>query len=333
MAVMRVAEQVYGPQRDALMAADLSGVRARARPRPLAAPRSSRSAADHASAGPFAARAGARGRRRRARRHRAAGGDAGAHRGARRRAQLDRRAVRERVGADARGGARGSAARRARRGQGHVQPALARAPRRRRAQPVRHGAGRVGRLPAAARRGGGDRRRDEHARVRHGVDRPHLGLRPERQPLGPGALRRRILRWFGRGGRRPGWSPARWAPTAGGRSAIRPPTAASPASSSPGASSAVEGYTSAYSTMSTGGPMCRDAADTRLLAEVLLGPAIRGPPRQPACGSGVVRALWSDLDADVEARCREAVDALRDAGVAGDRGGARGARARARSRP
>ena len=60
---------------------------------------------------------------------------------------------------------------------------------------------RVGRLPAPARCGRGGRRRDQHARVRRGIDRPHLGLRPVRQPLGPGALRRRVVGWLGRRGR------------------------------------------------------------------------------------------------------------------------------------
>jgi Asp-tRNA(Asn)/Glu-tRNA(Gln) amidotransferase A subunit family amidase len=76
----------------------------------------------------------------------------------------------------------------------------------------------------------------------------------------------------------------------------------------------VEGYTSHYSTMSTGGPMCRDAADTRLLGEVLLGRPF-DTRRAAGLRLGVVRDLWSDLDPDVEARCRDAVEALRDAGV------------------
>ena len=76
----------------------------------------------------------------------------------------------------------------------------------------------------------------------------------------------------------------------------------------------VEGYTSAYSTMSTGGPMCRDAADTRLLGEVLLGRPFASR-RAGGLRLGIVRELWSDLDADVETRCRDAVEALRDAGV------------------
>ena len=66
-----------------------------------------------------------------------------------------------------------------------------------RAQPDRRRAGRVGRLPAPARRRRGDRRRHQHARVRRRLDRPHLGLRPVRQPVGPGALRRRVVRRLG----------------------------------------------------------------------------------------------------------------------------------------
>jgi Asp-tRNA(Asn)/Glu-tRNA(Gln) amidotransferase A subunit family amidase len=77
---------------------------------------------------------------------------------------------------------------------------------------------------------------------------------------------------------------------------------------------AVDGYTSAYSTMSIGGPMCRDAADTRLLAEVLLGRPFAAR-RARGLRLGVVPELWSDLDPDVDAACRAAVDALRDADV------------------
>ena len=65
------------------------------------------------------------------------------------------------------------------------------------------GAGRVGGVPAAARRGRGGRRRHEHARARRGVDRPHLGLRAVRQPVGPGALRRRVVWRLGGSRRRP----------------------------------------------------------------------------------------------------------------------------------
>ena len=64
------------------------------------------------------------------------------------------------------------------------------------------GPGRVRRLPAAARRGRGDRRRHQHARVRRGLDRPPLGLRAVRHPLGHGALRRRVVGRLGRRGRR-----------------------------------------------------------------------------------------------------------------------------------
>ena len=156
-----------------------------------------------APAGPLAARAGARDRRRRARRDRAPRGHAVPDRGARLRAEFDRRQVRERVRADAQRSARGPPARRARGGQGHVRAALARAAGRVGPQRDRRRAGRVGRVPAPARcrRGGG--RRDQHARARRGVHRPHLRLRAVRQPVGHRALRRRVVRWLSGRGRGP----------------------------------------------------------------------------------------------------------------------------------
>ena len=87
-------------------------------------------------------------------------------------------------------------------------------------------AGRVGRLPAPARRRRGGGRRHQHARARRRVHRPHLRVRAVRQPVGHRALRRRVVRWLGGRGRAPGWWPERSAPTAAGRSATRPPTAA-----------------------------------------------------------------------------------------------------------
>lgn len=71
----------------------------------------------------------------------------------------------------------------------------------------------------------------------------------------------------------------------------------------------VDGYTHAYSTMGVAGPMCRDAADARLLGSVLFG-------REMAAGDasglrvGLVRSpFWEDLDPDVEAACRAALEA------------------------
>jgi Asp-tRNA(Asn)/Glu-tRNA(Gln) amidotransferase A subunit family amidase len=60
--------------------------------------------------------------------------------------------------------------------------------------------------------------------------------------------------------------------------------------------------------------MCRDAEDTRLLGEVLLGRPLGGS--QAPLRIGVPRGqLWDDLDPEVERACREGVDALRDGGA------------------
>ena len=65
------------------------------------------------------------------------------------------------------------------------------------------GGRRVGALPGAPRRRGGDRRGREHARVRRRQHRPCLGVRPGPQPLGHRPLPRRIVERPGRCGRRP----------------------------------------------------------------------------------------------------------------------------------
>jgi Asp-tRNA(Asn)/Glu-tRNA(Gln) amidotransferase A subunit family amidase len=69
------------------------------------------------------------------------------------------------------------------------------------------------------------------------------------------------------------------------------------------------GYTGGVSTFSAAGAFGRDAGDARLLAEVL---AARPLPAGDGAGlrCGIVRApFWDDLDPEVEARCREAVEA------------------------
>jgi Asp-tRNA(Asn)/Glu-tRNA(Gln) amidotransferase A subunit family amidase len=70
-----------------------------------------------------------------------------------------------------------------------------------------------------------------------------------------------------------------------------------------------EGYTGGVSTFSAAGAFGRDAADTRLLGEVLAArPLPAGDGAQLRCG--IVRApFWEDVDPDVEARCRDAIDA------------------------
>ncbi len=61
------------------------------------------------------------------------------------------------------------------------------------------------------------------------------------------------------------------------------------------------------------GPLCRDAADCRLLGGVLFGEVLAG--QEPAgLRIGVVPGeLWDDCDPEVASACREAVEALRGA--------------------
>ncbi len=71
----------------------------------------------------------------------------------------------------------------------------------------------------------------------------------------------------------------------------------------------LQGYTHEFSSMDAAGPMCRDAADARLLGEVLGG---RPLPTEAGGGLrvGIVRdPFWSDLDPEVERACEDALDA------------------------
>ena len=70
-----------------------------------------------------------------------------------------------------------------------------------------------------------------------------------------------------------------------------------------------EGYTHAFSSVGAAGPMCRDAGDARLFAEVLMG---RPLPAGDGAGlrAGLVRSpYWEDLDPEVESACQAALDA------------------------
>jgi Asp-tRNA(Asn)/Glu-tRNA(Gln) amidotransferase A subunit family amidase len=70
-----------------------------------------------------------------------------------------------------------------------------------------------------------------------------------------------------------------------------------------------DGYSHGHSTMGVGGPMCRDAADARLLGSVLFGREL------PAGDAGDIRVglvrspFWDDIDPEVEAACHAAIDA------------------------
>ena len=72
-----------------------------------------------------------------------------------------------------------------------------------------------------------------------------------------------------------------------------------------------DGYTHANSTMGEPGPMCRDAADVRLLGSVLYGRDLAGDASRAAgLRVGLVPSpFWDDNDAEVDAACRAALDA------------------------
>jgi aspartyl-tRNA(Asn)/glutamyl-tRNA(Gln) amidotransferase subunit A len=76
--------------------------------------------------------------------------------------------------------------------------------------------------------------------------------------------------------------------------------------------SAMQGHHVASTTTIVSGPMCRDAADCRLLGGVLFGDQLTA--REPdGLRIGIVPGeLWDDCDPDVNAACREGVEALRE---------------------
>jgi Asp-tRNA(Asn)/Glu-tRNA(Gln) amidotransferase A subunit family amidase len=70
-----------------------------------------------------------------------------------------------------------------------------------------------------------------------------------------------------------------------------------------------DGFTHRFSSLSVGGPLCRDAADARLLGEVLFQRVL-----QPGGGAGICVGLvrdpfWADLDPEIERACRKAIEA------------------------
>jgi aspartyl-tRNA(Asn)/glutamyl-tRNA(Gln) amidotransferase subunit A len=77
--------------------------------------------------------------------------------------------------------------------------------------------------------------------------------------------------------------------------------------------SAMQGHHVACTTTIVSGPMCRDAADCRLLAGVLFDDELTA--REPdGLRIGVVPGeLWDDCDREVSAACRQAVESLREA--------------------
>jgi aspartyl-tRNA(Asn)/glutamyl-tRNA(Gln) amidotransferase subunit A len=75
-----------------------------------------------------------------------------------------------------------------------------------------------------------------------------------------------------------------------------------------------DGYTHGFASMGAPGPMCRDAADARLLGGALLGRPLTSR-RATTLRIGVAPWFWQDLDPEVESACREAVAALSGAGL------------------
>jgi Asp-tRNA(Asn)/Glu-tRNA(Gln) amidotransferase A subunit family amidase len=75
-----------------------------------------------------------------------------------------------------------------------------------------------------------------------------------------------------------------------------------------------DGYTHGFASMGAPGPMCRDAADARLLAAALLGRPLASR-RANSLRIGIAPQFWQDLDPEVEAACRSAVSALTEAGL------------------
>jgi Asp-tRNA(Asn)/Glu-tRNA(Gln) amidotransferase A subunit family amidase len=70
-----------------------------------------------------------------------------------------------------------------------------------------------------------------------------------------------------------------------------------------------DGYTHRHSSLGSGGPLTRDAADARLLAEVLFNRVLR-PGDGAGLRVGLVRSpFWDDLDPEIESACREALQA------------------------
>ena len=76
--------------------------------------------------------------------------------------------------------------------------------------------------------------------------------------------------------------------------------------------STMQGHHVPQTTTIVSGPLCRDAADCRLLGGVLAGEELTsGDPRGLRIGV-VPGELWEDCDREVEEACREAVAALRE---------------------
>lgn len=75
-----------------------------------------------------------------------------------------------------------------------------------------------------------------------------------------------------------------------------------------------EGYTHGFASLGAPGPICRDAADARLLGGALVGRPLE-QRRATNLRLGVVRTFWEDVDPEVAERCDAAIERLRESGM------------------
>ena len=75
-----------------------------------------------------------------------------------------------------------------------------------------------------------------------------------------------------------------------------------------------DGYTHGYASLGAPGPMCRDSADARLLAEALVGRPLE-QRRANRLRLGIVPTFWENIDPDVAEHCEAAVERLRESGM------------------
>ncbi len=75
-----------------------------------------------------------------------------------------------------------------------------------------------------------------------------------------------------------------------------------------------DGYTHGHASLGAPGPMCRDAADARLLGEALAGRPL-DQRRATNLRLGIVRTFWEDIDPEVHEHCEQAIERLRESGM------------------
>jgi len=75
-----------------------------------------------------------------------------------------------------------------------------------------------------------------------------------------------------------------------------------------------DGYTHGHAALGAPGPMCRDAADARLLGGALVGRPLEAR-RATSLRLGIVRDFWDNVDPQVHEHCAAAVERLRENGL------------------